>query len=68
MNNIAPTMQKNCDTQNCLQNHKKNAKTTKFFYNQPTLPNNTPAMCYLSTMFRLSFIISCVALPSCDFF
>ena len=47
------------DKQNCLQNHIKNAKATKFFYSQPsTLPKEAPAKFYLSPTFGFSFIRS----------
>ena len=48
-------------TQNCLENHTKNAKQQNFFYSQPsTLPNGSPAKFYLSTAFGLSSMISSV--------
>ena len=50
------------NTTNCLQNHIKNSKETKFFYSQPsTLPKETPAKFYLSTTFGSSFMISAIA-------
>ena len=43
------------DTQNCLQNHIKNAKATNFFYNQPsTLPEEALAKFYFSRTFGLT--------------
>ena len=50
------------DTQDCLQNHIKNAKTTRFLYSQPsTLPTNAPEKFYVSMTFGLSFMVSSVA-------
>ena len=50
------------DTQNCLQNHIKNAKGAKFCYSQPsTHPKDAPAKFYLSMTFGLRFMISSVA-------
>ena len=40
------------DTQNCFQNHIKNAKTPSFFYSHPsTLPKEAAAKFYLSSTF-----------------
>ena len=48
------------DTQNCVQNHIKNAKATNFC--QPsTLPKDKPAKFYFRTTLGLSFMVSSVA-------
>ena len=55
MNNIASKTTKMLDTQNCLQNHMKNAKATS----QPSVVSEEVlARSYLSTTFGLSFMIS----------
>ena len=50
------------NTQNCLQNHVKNAiKQPNFFYSQlSTLPKEALAKFYLSTTLGLSFMTSSV--------
>ena len=63
MNNIAPRPKtaKMLVTQNCIQNHIKNAKAINFFYIQPsTLPKKALAKFYLSIAFGLSFMINSV--------
>ena len=50
------------DTQNCPENHIKNAKQPNFYYSQPsTLPKDAPEKFYLSSSFGLSFMIRSVA-------
>ena len=61
INNIAPKLQKMLDTQNCLQNHIKNANAN-FFYSQPsTIPKDAHAKFHLFKTFGLRFMISSVA-------
>ena len=45
------------DTQNCLQNHIKNAKTTKSLLQSPSLPKDAPAKFCFSTAFSLNFTV-----------
>ena len=46
------------DSENCLRNHIKNAKATKFLFSQPsTLSKKALAKFYPSTAFGLSFMI-----------
>ena len=61
MNNIATKLQKMLDTQNCLQDHIKNAEATEFLL-QLALYSSKEALAkfYLSTSFGLSFMICSV--------
>ena len=52
-------------TQNCIRNHTKNAKATKFSSQPSKLPKEAFAKLHLSTTVGLSFMTGSVAPPNC---